>query len=55
MYLSPNADQKLVNAYYDLMVELAVLLGANRTQAEIELLEQLEFEKKLANVGSDSK
>lgn len=33
------------------MVDIAVILGANKTNAEIELRESLEFEMNLANVS----
>lgn len=38
-------------AYYSLMVESAVLLGAERREAEQQLLEVLNFETMLANVS----
>lgn len=39
-----------MKAYYDYMVDIAVLFGANRQRATQELLESLKFEIKLANV-----
>lgn len=50
IYLAEGMGDKFVTAYYDLMVEIAVSIGANRTRAKKECLEQLEFEIKLANV-----
>lgn len=43
-------DDKTVKAYYDYMVDTAVIYGAEREIAEAELLEALEFEIALANV-----
>lgn len=42
-----------MKAYYQFMVENAIVFGANRTQAENEMKEALEFEFKLANVSTD--
>lgn len=39
-----------MKAYYEYMVDVAVIYGANRSQAEQELRESLEFEMDLANV-----
>lgn len=49
-YLSKGFDDKIVQAYYSYMVDIAVILGANKTDAKTELKESLEFEMKLANV-----
>lgn len=43
-------DDDAVKAYYKFMVENAIVFGANRSQAENEMKEALEFEIKLANV-----
>ncbi|XP_013133397.1 PREDICTED: membrane metallo-endopeptidase-like 1 [Papilio polytes] len=48
-YLSHGLEDKLVKAYYTYMVDIAVLLGANKKRAEKELRESLEFEIALAN------
>lgn len=37
------------------MVDIAVLLGADRARAEVELKDSLQFEMKLANVSSIKK
>lgn len=50
-YLNRGISDKLVKAYYDYMVDIATLLGANRDRAEKELKESLEFEIKLANIS----
>lgn len=43
-------DNEVVQAYYKYMVSQAVLLGANKTEAEKELNESLLFEIELAKV-----
>jgi hypothetical protein len=50
-YLSKGFDDKIVQAYYKYMVDIAVILGANRERARTELKESLEFEIQLANVS----
>lgn len=40
-----------MKAYYQYMVDIAVIYGAERQRAERELLESLEFEIALANVN----
>ncbi|KAF9417630.1 hypothetical protein HW555_005337 [Spodoptera exigua] len=50
-YLNRGFSDKLVQAYYDYMVDIAVLLGAERPRAETELKESLQFEMKLANIS----
>jgi len=50
-YLSKGFDDKIVQAYYRYMVDIAVILGANRERARTELKESLEFEIQLANVS----
>lgn len=49
-YLIKGLDEDLVKAYYDFMIDIAVILGAERKQAENELLDALNFEIALANV-----
>lgn len=51
-YLNRGFSDKLVLAYYDYMVDVATLLGADRARAEVELKESLQFEMKLANVSN---
>lgn len=43
-------EDKIVKAYYEYMVDMAVIYGADRPRAERELMESLEFEMALANV-----
>jgi len=50
-YLLKGLNDSAVKGYYKLMVESAVMLGANRSVAEEEMLEALNFETILANVG----
>lgn len=50
-YLSKGFDDKIVQAYYSYMTDIAVILGANKTDAKNELRESLEFEMKLANIS----
>lgn len=50
-FLTKGLDDKLVRAYYEYMVDIAVLFGADKSRATKELRESLEFEMKLANVS----
>ncbi len=50
-YLLRGLNDSAVAGYYKLMVESAVILGANRTTAEEDMLETLKFETVLANVS----
>lgn len=50
-YLLRGLNDSAVAGYYKLMVESAVILGANRTTAEEQMLETLKFETVLANVS----
>ncbi|KAI8430848.1 hypothetical protein MSG28_000996 [Choristoneura fumiferana] len=50
-YLNRGLSDKLVQAYYDYMVDIAVLLGADRARAQSELKDSLDFEMKLANIS----
>lgn len=51
-FLVKGIDEPLVQAYLNFMVDNAVIFGANRTVAEAELKEALEFEIQLAKVRS---
>lgn len=53
-YLIKKFEEPFVIAYRDYQVDLAVLFGADRTRAETEMAEVLEFEFALAEVTSDS-
>ncbi|KAJ8929212.1 hypothetical protein NQ314_018091 [Rhamnusium bicolor] len=48
-FLTKGLDDKIVRAYYNYMVDIAVLFGADRDSAVRELRESLDFEIKLAN------
>ncbi|CAH2034230.1 unnamed protein product, partial [Iphiclides podalirius] len=50
-YLNRGFSDKLVQAYYAYMVDIAVQLGAERSRAEVELKVSLQFEMKLANIS----
>lgn len=50
-YLVKGLADKIVSAYYDYMVDLAVIYGADRKRAEPELMDSLNFEIALANVS----
>lgn len=50
-YLVKGIEDKIVSAYYDYMVDLAVIYGADRSRATKELMDSLNFEIALANVG----
>lgn len=50
-YLSKGINDKIVKAYFNYMVDIATILGADRDFAEKELMESLEFEMKLANIS----
>lgn len=43
-------EDKIVKAYYEYMVDMAVIYGSERSRAERELKESLDFEIALANV-----
>lgn len=49
-YLLDGWKEKVVQAYYKYMVDVAEVLGAKRQQAENELAESLNFEMELAKV-----
>ena len=53
--LVKGLSDKIVDAYYRYMVDTAVILGADKTRAEGELKESLEFEIKLAKVINSNK
>lgn len=44
-------EHAFVKSYYDFMVDSAVIFGANRSNAEIEFLDVLQFEMELAKVS----
>ncbi|KAF5303211.1 hypothetical protein FQA39_LY10124 [Lamprigera yunnana] len=50
-FLIKGLDDKLVKAYYDYVVDIAVIFGADKNVATKELKDSLEFEIKLANIS----
>lgn len=52
-FLIRGIEDTNVKAYYDFMVDAAVIFGANKSQAELELLDSLKFEIELAKVQND--
>ncbi|XP_017031208.1 neprilysin-2 isoform X2 [Drosophila kikkawai] len=50
-YLVKGFNETLVTAYYEYMVDVAVLFGADKEKAKTELLTSLEFEIALANIS----
>lgn len=50
-YLVKGFNETLVSSYYDYMVDMAVLFGADKDVAKSELRESLDFEIALANVS----
>lgn len=50
-YLIRGLKDTATAAYYRQMVKTAILLGANKAIAEIEMLAALKFEMTLANVN----
>lgn len=49
-FLLKGMEHAFVKAYYDFMVDAAVIFGANQTNAETESLDILRFEMELAKV-----
>lgn len=49
-YLIKGLEDKIVKAYYEYMVDVAVIFGAEREAAKKELMDSILFEIKLANV-----
>lgn len=45
-----NEEEPTLQHYYNFMVDMAVIFGANVTTAPYELLETVNFERALANV-----
>jgi hypothetical protein len=50
-FLLKGLDEKLVKAYHQFQVEMAVFYGANESDAKKEMREVLDFEMRLANVS----
>ncbi|GLV37814.1 Neprilysin 2 [Carabus blaptoides fortunei] len=50
-YLIKGLEDKIVKAYYEYMIDIAVIFGAEREAAKKELMDSLQFEIKLANIS----
>ncbi|KAF2879707.1 hypothetical protein ILUMI_26457 [Ignelater luminosus] len=50
-YLIQGLDNKIVKAYYDYLVDLAVIFGADKSYAEEEIKDALDFEISLSKLG----
>lgn len=50
-YMIKGLEDKIVKAYFEYMVDVAVIFGAERPRALRELRESLDFEIALANVS----
>lgn len=53
-FLLQGIEHPNVKAYYDFMVDTAVIYGANKSDAERELYDTLKFEIELAKVWPKS-
>lgn len=51
-YLNKTAHQKVLDAYLDYMTKVAVLLGANETDAKYQMQGVIDFETELARITS---
>ena len=51
-YFLHEDSQGDLEAYHNYMTDVAVILGANRSEAETQLWDIIEFETKLANVST---
>jgi predicted metalloendopeptidase len=52
-YLHPESQRDL-QVYFEYMTDVAVIIGANRTDAESQLWDVIELEIKLANVSMNT-
>lgn len=50
--MDPVTRRVIAKKYYEYLIDIAVMFGANRTRAEIEMAELIEFELKMANVSA---
>ena len=49
-YINKTAHEKVLTAYLDYMVRVAVLLDANETEAEAHMKDVIDFETKIAEI-----
>lgn len=50
--MDPITKRVITKKYYEYMVDMAEKFGANRTRAQIELMESLDFEVKMSTVST---
>lgn len=53
-YLNKTAHQKVLDAYLDYMTKVSVLLGANESDAKLQMQAVIDFETELAKITSKS-
>lgn len=53
-YLNKTAHKKVLDAYLDYMTRICVLLGANKTDAKVQMNKVIQFETDLANITTPS-
>ncbi|XP_069690199.1 neprilysin-2-like [Periplaneta americana] len=53
-YLTKGFGEKIVDAYYNYLVDIATILGAPKERAEKEIRDSVEFEMHLANISLPS-
>ncbi|XP_068624713.1 endothelin-converting enzyme homolog [Battus philenor] len=53
-YLNKTAHKKVLDAYLDYMTRICVLLGANKSEARIQMSKVILFETELANITTPS-
>lgn len=51
-YLNKTQHKKVLDAYLDYMIKVAVLLGANASDATLQIQDVIDFETRLANITS---
>ena len=50
-YLMKGLEDKDVQAYFDYMKDVALLLGAEKSSVDTEMLEVIKFEIQIANIS----
>ncbi|KAL0859570.1 hypothetical protein ABMA27_010711 [Loxostege sticticalis] len=53
-YLNKTAHKKVLDAYLDYMTRICILLGANKSEARIQMSRVIQFETDLANITTPS-
>lgn len=49
-YLNKTAHKKVLDAYLDYMTRICILLGANKSEARVQMSKVIQFETELANI-----